>query len=126
MVSTQQSNNVLSSGGHGHILQKPHVPFELERFQFFPLSLRSKVHTKERSFQGVEEKKAQSDSVTFSLSPFMFCITCLFCFLVLSQSSFMLCVFSFMFLFWLFSVCFTLFFIKIKNKNFCKIRKIQK
>ena len=42
-LATQQSNNVLSSGGHGHILQKPHVPFELERFQFFPFTFETKV-----------------------------------------------------------------------------------
>ena len=38
-------------------------------------------------------------------------------------SSFMLCVFSFMFLFWLFSVMLYLYFIKIKNKKFEKSEK---
>ena len=56
-------------------------------------------------------KKAPSDSVTFflSLSPscFWFCITYMFCFHVLSQSSFMHCFVLFnMFLFGYFSVVF--------------------
>ena len=36
------------------------------------------------------KKKAQSDLVTFSLS-FGLCITCVFCLLILSQTSVMLC-----------------------------------
>ena len=52
--------------------QNPHVSFKLEWFQFFPLTASSRVHSKERLFQGEEGKRAPSDFVTFSLSPFLF------------------------------------------------------
>ena len=47
----------------------------------------------------------------------------LFFFKLLSKSSFTLCVFSFMFLFWLFLVLLYLFFIKknLKNKKTCVV-----
>ena len=59
--------------------QIPHVSFKLERFQFFPLTASSRVHSKERLFQGEEGKRAQSDSITFSLSPSYFCFAMLVC-----------------------------------------------
>ena len=78
-------------------------------------------------FQGVEGKGLQvilSLFVSLPLHVFLFCITCVSCFLVLNQSSFMHYFVLFnMFLFvYFFQFCFTLFFIK---KNW-KIRKIQK
>ena len=64
-------------------------------------------------------RRALSDSITFlSLSScFCVCITYVFCFHVLNQSSFMLCLFN-MFLFGYFSVfaLFLFFFIKKKKK----------
>ena len=94
--------------------QNPHVPFELEQFQFFPLTVGSKVHQTERFFQSVEgkRKKALSDLVTFSLSlPFLFLSLYYLCVLLfcLSQSSLFFALFN-MFLFSYFQFCFIFFF----------------
>ena len=72
-LATKQSNNMISSGNHNQFpspesvsilfcsswrsSQGPHVPFELEQFQFFSLSTGSNVCSKERFFQGVEGKR---------------------------------------------------------------------
>ena len=66
-LATQQSNNMISSGNHNQfpssfaplrdLLKAPHVPFEFERFQFFPLTAKSRVCQTERFFQGVEGKR---------------------------------------------------------------------
>ena len=78
--------------------QSPHVPFELERFQFLPLTTGSKVCSKERFFQDVEAKWLQVIlSLLLSLLVFvlhnlsvlfffwvslvlLFCLTCFCCF----------------------------------------------
>ena len=101
--STKQQHDLVEKSESTSILfcsswrssQNPHVPFELEWFQFFPLSARSRVCQTERFFPRCGRKKALSDFVTFSLSLspscFCFCITCVFCFCVWSQFSFMYC-----------------------------------
>ena len=64
-LATQQSNSMLSSRNQTYFplslvplgdLLNPHVSFELERFQFFPLITRSKVCSTERFLQGVKGK----------------------------------------------------------------------
>ena len=72
----------------------------------------------ERFFQGVEGKRLKVIQSLFSLSlSFCLCITCVFCFLVLNQSSFMLFFALFnTFLFVCFKFCFILCFIKIIKK----------
>ena len=50
--------------------QSSHVPFKLERFQFFPLTASSRVYSKERFFQGVEGKGLQVIMSLF-LSPLL-------------------------------------------------------
>ena len=97
--------------------QNPYVPFELERFQFFLLTASSRVHSKERFFQGVEGKGLQVIMSLFFLSHFLvffICITWVFCFTVSSQSSFMLCLTCFLFV--VFSFFYFVFHIKIKIK----------
>ena len=73
-------------------------------------------------FQGVEGKGLQVILSLF-LSPLLIfvCITCVFCIIILSQSSFMLCFVFVLFLFFFFSI---LAFFSYKNKN--KNWKIQK
>ena len=58
---------------------------------------------------------APSDSITYSLSPFFVCITCVFCFIVLSQSSFMHCFVLFVFVCFIFN--FGVFCFSYKNKK---------
>ena len=81
--------------------QSPHVPFELERFQFFPLSARSRVCQTERFFTRCGRKKVPSDFVTFSLSPLLvFAFALLVCFAFVFGVSLVLCIILFnMFLF---------------------------
>ena len=101
--------------------QSPHVPFELERFQFFPLTIGSRICSKERFFQGVEGKRLQVIlSLLLSLLVFvlhnlsvlfffwvslvlLFCLTC-FCWL-------------FIFIFYFFSVVYFVFHIKKIEKS---------
>ena len=70
--------------------QNPHVPFELERFQFFPLTVGSRVHSKKRFFQGLEGKGLQLILSLFSFSLLVF-ICALLVFLLSSDS--ITCVF---------------------------------
>ena len=105
--------------------QSPYVPFELERFQFFPLTTGSRVCSKERFFQGVEGKGLQV--IYHFFSPFLFFVlhnlSVLFFFWVSLVVLFCLTCFSFFFFFFLFfCVIYVVFHIK---KNW-KIRKIQK
>ena len=92
--------------------QSPHVPFKLERFQFFPFTTGSRVCSKERFFQCVEGKGLQViQSLFFLSSCFCVCITCVFFFQVLSQSSFYVLFCLTCFCLVIFQFCFVLFFI---------------
>ena len=72
-----------------------------------------------------KEKGSKWFNHFFSLPLFLLCITCVFCFLVLSQSSFMLCFVFNMFMFvCCFHFCFSFFFINfffLKNQENTKI-----
>lgn len=71
-----------------------------------PLHLRIKGSHKGKVLLRCERKKAQCDLVTFSLSPpYGYALFVCFCFLVLSQSSFMLCVFLYVLVWLFFSLC---------------------
>ena len=52
--------------------QNPHVPFELEWFQFFTLTARSRVCYTKRFFQGVEGKRLQVILSLILFLPFLF------------------------------------------------------
>ena len=138
-LATQQSNSVFSSetGINFHpflllleIFSMPSCSFRTWTDSILPPHLWIKGSCKGKVLPRCERKKAQSDLFTFSLflpPPFWLCIACLFCFLVLSQSSFMLCVFSFMFLFGCFLVFVYFTFHKNKKNNKkLKNHKIQK
>ena len=104
--------------------QSHNVPFELEWFQSFPLIAGSRF-AKWKDFSKVwKEKGFKWLSYFFSLlsSCFWSCIICVFCFLVLSQPSFMHCFVYHVFVCLFFS--FALFCFSKKKK--WKIRKIQK
>ena len=101
--------------------QGPRVPFELKQFQFFPLTTGSKVHSKERFFQGVEGKRLKVIQSLFLSLPLRLCITCLFCFLVESVQFYDLYV-SLCFCLVVFQFLLYFFFIKIKKK----IEKLEK
>ena len=94
--------------------QSPHVPFELEWFQFFPLTTGSRVCSKERFFQGVEGKRLQVIlSLLLSLLVFVLHnLIVLFFFWV--SLVLLLCLTCFSCLF--FSVIYFVFHIKIKKK----------
>ena len=77
-LATQQSNGMIASGNQNQfpsslapleIFSKPHTPFELEQFQFFPLTSSSRIYSKKRFFQGMEGKGLQ---VILSLFLFLF------------------------------------------------------
>ena len=92
--------------------QSPHVPFKLERFQFFPITTGSRVCSKERFFQGVEGKGFQVIlSLLLSLLVFVLHnLSVLFFFYVSLVLLFCLTCFCYFF-----SVLFILFFILKKN-----------
>ena len=97
----------------------------LSNLNGFPPHRQFKGLIKGKVLLGCGRKRAPSDSITFlSLFLFCMCITYLFCFQVLSQSSFyaLLCLAWFCFFFFDF-VLFCFFFHLKKN---WKIRKIQK
>ena len=98
----QQSNSMISSGNQNQFPSSL-APLEdllkpLCSFRTWTVSIPPPPH---RQINGLlngkvlprcGRKKARSDFVTFLSLPLLFaCITCVFCFLDLSQSSFMLC-----------------------------------
>ena len=102
--------------------QSPHVPFKLERFQFFPLTTGSRICSKERLFQDVEGKGFQV-ILSLLISLLVFICALLMCFaFILSQSSFCALLYLTCFCLVIFQFCFVLFFIK----KFLKKLKNQK
>ena len=92
-LATQQSNSMLSSRNQTYFplslvplgdLLNPHVSFELERFQFFSFTSRSKVRAKKMFFQGVEGKRLKVIQSLFSLSSYGYALLVYFCFPILS------------------------------------------
>ena len=92
-LATQQSNSMLSSRNQTYFpsslvllgdLLNPHVPFELERFQLFSFTSRSKVRAKKMFFQGVEGKRLKVIQSLFSLSSYGYALLVYFCFPILS------------------------------------------
>ena len=99
--------------------QSSHIPFEVERFQFFPLTTSSRVCSKERFFQGVEGKRLPVIlSLLLSLLVFVLHNLIVFVFL-LRQSSFVVLL-NMVFFFFFSSVVYFVFHIKKM-----KIRKIK-
>ena len=93
--------------------QSLHVPFKLERFQFFPLHYRIKGSLNGKVLPMCGRKKALSDFVTFLSLPFFYFlffillyITCVFCFLVFESVQFLCFALVNMFLFGYFQFCF--------------------
>ena len=106
---------------HWRSYQSFNVSFELEWFQFFPLTIELRVHQTERFFQGMEGKWLQ---VILSLflppPPLLFLFAVLVCFTLLFWVSLVLCIALFnllLFFFFFFSVLvYFVFHIKIKIK----------
>ena len=118
MLSSGNQNQFPSSLAPKEIFLRPLCSFRTLMDSILPPYLRIKGSQKGKVLPPIPKcgrKKAPSDQVTSSL--FCSCRSCLFVFKFLSQSSFMLCVFSFMFLFWLISILLNLFFILKKLKN---------
>ena len=97
--------------------QSPHVPFKLKQFQFFPLIAGSKVHSKERFFQGVEGKGLQVILSLFLSLPPCFCSHYLCVLLYLFKSVQFLCFALFNMFLFVFSFVYFVFHIKKKLKN---------
>ena len=98
--------------------QSPYVPFELERFQFFPLTTGSRVCSKERFFQGVEGKGLQV--IYHFFSPFLFFVLHNLSVLFFFWVSLVLCFALFnMFLFVYFQFLIILFWKKKNTKTVC-------
>ena len=125
-LATQQSNGVIVSGNQnqlqsslaplGDLLKTLMFLSNLNGFNSSP-SLPDQGFAKQTGSSRCERKMAPSDSITFLFlsSCFCGCITCVFCFQVLSQSSFMHFFVLFnMFLFVYFSFFLYFVFIKIK------------
>ena len=99
-LATQQSNGMIALGNQnqfpssfaplGDLLKALMFLLNLNGFNSSPSPLNQEFAKWKGSSKEWKEKYS-SDSVTFSLSGFCLCITCVFCFCVLSQSSFMLC-----------------------------------
>ena len=107
--------------------QSPHVPFELEWFQFFPPHLRFKDSLKGKALPTCGRKMVPSDSVTSSLSSSYFWFALLVCLGLLFWVSLVLCIALFnLFLFVFFSIL-VYFVFQIKNlKKNEKSEKIKK
>ena len=97
--------------------QSPHVPFELEWFQFFPPHLRFKDSLKGKALPTRGRKMVPSHSVTSSLSSSYFWFALLVCLGLLFWVGLVLCIALFnLFLFVFFSVLvYFVFHIKIKK-----------
>ena len=118
-LATQKSNNIIASEDQnqfpssfaplGDLFKTLIFLSNLNGFNSSP-SPPDQGFAKGKDFPRRRRKRVPNDSVTSSLSPlfvFCVCITCVFCFHVLSQSSFMHCFVLFnMFLFGYFSVLF--------------------
>ena len=82
---------MIASGSQNQ-LQSSLAPLgDLLKALMFLLNLKGSMDIiKEKVLPGCGRKRAPSDSITFLFSYFFVCITCVFCFQFLSQSSFML------------------------------------
>ena len=133
-LATQKSNSVITSRDQnqlpssfsplGDLLKAPMFISNLKGFNSSPSPPNQGFSKRKGSSKVWKENGSKWFCHFFSPSPscFCFCITCVFCFIVLSQSSFMYCFVLFnIFCLISFQFCFILFF-KIKIKNW----KIQK
>ena len=103
-LATQQSNNMILSGNlnqfpssfapFGDLLKALMFFLNKNNFNSFPLPLDQRFSKRKGSSKVWKEKGSKWFSLSLSFSPsplscFRVCITCVFCLLVLSQSSFM-------------------------------------
>ena len=121
-LTTSKSNNMITSGDQNQFPSFFTPLGDLLKALMFLSNLNGLNSSPNRRIKGLlngkvlprcGRKRAPSDSITFSLSPscFCFCIICVSCFHVLSQSSFMHCFYLTCFCLFTFQFCFILFFI---------------
>ena len=121
-LATEQSNSVLSSGGQDHtppslgplrdLLKALMFLLNLNSFNFSPLPLEQRFTQKKGPSlkpKVWKEKGSKWFNYFFSLSLYVFALLVCFAFLFLSQSSFMLCVFLYIFVRSQSSFCFICF-----------------
>ena len=102
------------------IFSKPSHSFRTWTVSTLPPHHRFKGSLKGKALPRCGRKSAPSDSVTFSLSPFLFLFALLVCFALLFWVSLVLCFALFLFIFFL---VLTYFFFHIKIKKNWKIEK---